>query len=167
NTYRELGKSEYFEEYGIADTSIPQVDGPRNLALYQALYRAMEAGLVRSCHDCSDGGLGVALAETAMAGRLGITLSLDNVPRDTAVIHPDEILFSESAGRFLVTLSRENIARFEQIMEGNTFARVGEVTRDQFLRMEESSRGLVVQIPIAEMLCAWKNPLAFSKETQR
>jgi phosphoribosylformylglycinamidine synthase len=68
---------------------------------------------VASCHDCSDGGLVVALAETAFAGGLGMDIDLNRVP--TERLNKDaHVLFSESASRFVVTVSTNNAAAFER-----------------------------------------------------
>ena len=64
------------------------------------------ARLVASCHDCSDGGLGVALAETAFAGGLGLEIDLGAVPAE-GITRNDALLFSESQSRFVVTVSPE------------------------------------------------------------
>jgi len=59
---------------------VPQVNAKKAMKLYRALNKAIGAGLVASCHDCSDGGLGVALAEAAFAGGLGMNIDLKDVP---------------------------------------------------------------------------------------
>ncbi len=79
-TYPELGGSEWYALHGYVGNHVPKVNAAKAKKLYTALSRAMEAGLVASCHDCSDGGLGIALAETAFAGGLGLTVDLSSVP---------------------------------------------------------------------------------------
>ena len=69
-----------------------------------------QKGSVASCHDCSDGGLGVALAETAFAGALGMEVDLRKVP-SSGVDRNDFLLFSESQSRFVVTVHPENQSR--------------------------------------------------------
>ena len=81
-TRAELGGSEYYALLGHLGDSVPRVDATVARRLYEALSAAMARGLVASCHDCSDGGLGVALAETAFAGGLGMEIDLRLVPRD-------------------------------------------------------------------------------------
>ena len=73
----------------------------------EALSLAIDQRLVRSCHDCSEGGLGVATAEMAFAGGLGMHLSLKNVSRDGDVTTDDVSLFSESNSRFVVEVAPE------------------------------------------------------------
>ncbi|NOZ05198.1 MAG: phosphoribosylformylglycinamidine synthase, partial [Chloroflexi bacterium] len=105
----------------------PAADG---LRIVRALHRAMREGLVRACHDLSEGGLGVAAAEMARAGRLGLRLDLARVPRDDDVTRADTILFSESNGRFLAEVRPADAAAFETALGGCVCAEVGEVTGD-------------------------------------
>ena len=88
------------------------------------MFHAIQAGLVESCHDCSDGGLGVALAESAFAGAIGMKIDLANVPRE-GVNRDDYLLFSETPSRLLVTVCPPNQSTFEEIFAGTTFAQVG------------------------------------------
>ena len=80
----------------------PDPDAP---ARYRRLHAAMRAGLVRSCHDVSEGGLAVALAELCIAGRLGI--AVQSLPHDD----PATALFAESTGRFVVEVRPEDLER--------------------------------------------------------
>jgi phosphoribosylformylglycinamidine synthase len=111
----------------------PAEAGPR---IVRALHRAMREGIVRACHDLSEGGLGVAAAEMARAGRLGVRLDLSRVPRDADVTRADTILFSESNGRFLVEVRPEEAAAFESALAGCPFARVGEVVGERIVSIE-------------------------------
>ena len=131
-TKNELGGSEYYAIYNKIGNTAPSVNLKTALSLYQALSKTMEAGLVASCHDCSDGGLGVALAESAFAGGLGMTIELKRVPRED-VDRNDFLLFSESQSRFVVTVKPQNEKRFEEMLESNVFARIGTVTKNDFI----------------------------------
>jgi phosphoribosylformylglycinamidine synthase II/phosphoribosylformylglycinamidine synthase I len=78
-TRNELGSSHYAMNAGLPGGAIPQpFENP--LERYQALHRAISGGLVQSAHDCSEGGLAVALAEMSLAGRLGLSVLLESVP---------------------------------------------------------------------------------------
>ena len=70
-TKNELGASEYFAMQGAIGNSVPRVDAAEALKLYRALSSAIGQGLVRSCHDCSDGGLGIALGRIGICRRSG------------------------------------------------------------------------------------------------
>jgi phosphoribosylformylglycinamidine synthase len=102
-TLNELGASEYYAMRGYLGNQVPKVDAGKAKRLYRRLNEATEAGLIASCHDCSDGGLGVALAETAFAGGLGMEIDLRKVPAIEAD-RDDLLLFSETQSRFVVTI---------------------------------------------------------------
>jgi phosphoribosylformylglycinamidine synthase subunit PurSL len=126
-TRAELGGSLYYRLHESLGCSVP---GPQPGAVetMRALHRAMRAGLVRACHDCSEGGLAVAAAEMALAGRLGLDLSLTHLPRSPGVDRDDVALFAESSGRFLVEVAPEDAAAFEEALAGHRLARLGSVS---------------------------------------
>ncbi len=128
-------------------------------ARYRALEKAIAAGLVRSCHDCSDGGLGVALAETAFAGDMGMVIDLDVVPSE-GIDRLDYLLFSESQSRFVVTVRPADTGRFEEIMAGTDFASVGRVNSVKYLVMGYKAK-TVMNEPVDELRAAWQRPLAW------
>ncbi len=158
-TRPEMGASEYFADKGYVANSVPVVDMEQAVRRYRALEQAIAQGLVRSCHDCSDGGLGVALAETAFAGDLGMVIDLDVVPSE-GIDRLDYLLFSESQSRFVVTVSPGDRARFEDIMSGTDFAAVGRVNSVKYLVMGYKAETIINE-PIEELRAAWQRPLAW------
>ncbi|MGH9135154.1 MAG: phosphoribosylformylglycinamidine synthase subunit PurL [Ilumatobacteraceae bacterium] len=104
----------------------PDRGAPRR---YRNLHRAIRAGLVRACHDVSEGGLAVALAEMCIGGRLGATV--------TALPHDDlaTSLFGESASRLVVELAPADVERFVEIID-EPVHRLGHVTVDPALSIE-------------------------------
>ena len=83
---------------------VPKVVDPElAINMYRALHKAIVSGLVASCHDLSDGGLGVALAESAFSGGLGARLRLGDLTLE-GVDRDDVALFSETPCRFLVSV---------------------------------------------------------------
>ena len=86
----------------------------------------MRAGLVVACHDVSEGGFAVALAEMCIAGRLGATV--DTLPHDDLAT----ALFSESSGRLIVEVRPRSVDAFMKIM-GRAASRIGVVTDDSML----------------------------------
>jgi len=155
-TRDELGGSEYAALRGLAGGVAPQVSPLGARAIYERLHKAIAGGLVASCHDCSDGGLGVALAESAFAGGLGMDVDIDAIGVDSAV----SALFSESQSRFVVTVNSGNLLAFEAVMTGSPLQRVGTVTADPVLRIE-CPGDVHIEAPIAELKAAWKAPLAW------
>ncbi len=156
-TRAELGGSHYFELHGALGNSVPGVDIDTARETMLALHRAMNRGLIRSCHDCSEGGLGVALAEMAFAGGIGARVKLSEVPVDS-VMRDDFALFSESNSRFIIEVEPENAERVSELLEGLPCAWVGETTAAERLVIE-SARGALVNEDLADLKDAWQKPL--------
>ncbi|MBU0575298.1 MAG: phosphoribosylformylglycinamidine synthase, partial [Proteobacteria bacterium] len=159
-TFRELGGSEWYALRGAVGNSVPKVHAKTAKALYEALHRAIRAGLVASCHDCSDGGLGVTLAETAFAGGLGLEVDLRDIPAE-GIGRNDELLFSESQSRFVVTVSPGSREAFEALLTGCTFARIGTVIPEGVLRIDGLGGQRIIKEDISALKAAWQKPLAF------
>jgi phosphoribosylformylglycinamidine synthase len=158
-TRDELGGSELLAELGLGGGSVPRVTDPaRARATYHALHRAMQAGWVRSAHDCSDGGLAVALAETAFAGGLGLTLHLGALAA-TERLAPAALLFSESPCRLVVTVAPDHAADFEAALAGLPCHPLGEVTRAPRLLVHGADGPPWLDAPLAELKEAWQNTL--------
>jgi phosphoribosylformylglycinamidine synthase II len=157
-TQAELGGSEYYGLLGHLGNSVPRVDAAAARRLYEALSRAIAGGLVASCHDCADGGLGVALAEAAFGGGFGMDIELRLVPVD-GDLRDDLTLFSESAGRFVVTVRAEHTSAFETTLQGLPHAAVGTVTDTGVLRVVGRSGELILEAGIDRLKAAWQQPL--------
>ncbi|MBI5092699.1 MAG: phosphoribosylformylglycinamidine synthase [Candidatus Hydrogenedentes bacterium] len=153
-TSHEMGGSEYLGLRGQLGASVPKVDFASALRLYRALATAMEHGLVASCHDCSDGGLAVALAESAFAGGYGMSLDLSGIGVDNPVV----ALFSESQSRFVVSVPAASAAAFERALIGSVVVRLGEVIPEPMLKIVGQS-GVLLDAPLAELKEAWQKPL--------
>ncbi len=159
-TFAELGGSEWYALHGAIGASVPQVRIKEARALYGALHRAIQAGYVASCHDCSDGGLGVALAEAAFAGGLGMKIDLARVPAK-GIDRDDTLLFSESQSRFVVTIPPEHRAGFEEILSGCTLTQIGTVLASGLLTITGLQGGVIIEEEISELKAAWQKPLNF------
>jgi phosphoribosylformylglycinamidine synthase len=159
-TFNEMGASEYFALHGFIGNQVPKVNAPRAKALYEALGQAIDRGLIASCHDCSDGGLGVALAETAFSGALGMEVDLRQVPA-SGVVRNDVLLFSESPSRFVVTVHPENQAVFEECLQGKVYTAIGRVVEGNNFTIFGLNGKVVVQADILQLKEAWQRPLRF------
>ena len=111
------------------DEAIPQVSQITPL-VYKALHNAINAGLIRSAHDLSEGGLAVAAAEMCIGGRLGLDITPPLSTRD---------LFGETTGCLLVEVSSANRARFEEMFNDLPHKKLGEVTSDPVLKLNETT----------------------------
>ena len=156
-TRDELGGSEYAAMHNAVGNNVPKVDAARARKTYESLGAAIDAGLVASCHDSSDGGLGVAIAETAFAGGLGMTVDLREFPGE--VDRSDTMLFSESASRFVVTVRPENANSFVSELSDVPVSIVGEVTSDEKLVVKGLDGSTVVDADISDLKEAWQKPL--------
>lgn len=159
-TREELGRSEYSLMAGNRDGDVPKVDAETARRIYTAIHRAMLERLVRSCHDASDGGLGVAMAETAFAGGRGMAVDLRKIVYE-GTKRDDYILFSESQSRFVATVAVENKNRFEKILEGIPFSLVGTITDEDRFIVTGLQGDTVIDSPVKELKKAWKSTLDF------
>ena len=135
----------------IRNSAVPSMPSHAR-ALYHALHKAIRSGVVRACHDLSEGGLSVAAAEMCIAGRLGMNITLETDDAVTA-------LFSESNGRFLVEVRPKDCATFEAHFDGALAAQqrnLGVVTDANSLTITNQAQTLL-SVSLSELVAAW-NP---------
>ncbi len=127
------------------------------LELYRALHAAVQRGLVRACHDLSEGGLAVAAAEMCIAGRAGMILRLSAAPGN--VRDDRAVLFSESNGRLLVEVAAQDADAFRAALAGHPLAEVGRVEGDA-LCIRGSDGQVVAAVPVHRLTAAWRGGVA-------
>ena len=145
-TRRELGGSLYLQHLGLEGERVPQSDPAVLKASAELLVSAIEAGLVRSAHDCSEGGIAVAVAEMAFAGRLGarVDLALVGPGGKEAPLRSDHKLFSESNSRWVVEVPAAREAAFRaHFAKLGLAVPIGEVVRDANVTITDGRRALV------------------------
>ena len=157
-TRKELGGSHYLMTKNFTGSSVPTLDTEVARRLYNSLHKAIVEGTIFSCHDCSEGGLGLAAAESSFSGGLGMNIDLKSVPVE-GMLRDDEILFSESNSRFIVTVSPEKKIAFENHMEGSIFAEIGEVKKNRDFRVTGTTGKLIVDANIYDLKKVWQKPL--------
>ena len=158
-TRKELGRSELASEIQSKGGDVPQVDLISARARYQSMQQAFRSGLVTACHDLSDGGLGVALAEMCIGGGLGADVNLDLVPVCGGQPDMETVLYSESPSRLLVTVSEDRAGDFEELFQGQAMARVGTVRAEPMFEIRCRDR-VVLQEEVQDLSRAWKSTLA-------
>jgi phosphoribosylformylglycinamidine synthase len=162
-TRDELGGSHFALVNNLQSGQVPTVEPSEARKTFAVLHAVIGRGLVRSCHDLSEGGLAVAAAEMAFAGGLGAWIGLDGVPSPLWSTMEEEslepvLMFSESNSRFLCEVAPEDVKEFEQLLDGISFGRVGEVRDDSQLRVAGNSRSEpMIDATIAELKKAWKS----------
>ncbi len=168
-TRAELGGSEYawlaseragrgWDERPTIGGQVPRVDPDTAWTTYQAVEGAARAGLLRSLHAPALGGLAAGFSKVAMGGGLGLQLRLDAIPT-TGELSPAELLFSETAARFIATVAPERAADFEAALAGVPLGRVGVVTAGATLAATDRDRPLL-DAPLAQLKQAWQSALA-------
>lgn len=158
-TKNELGGSHFLAVESLTGGQAPTVDAAVARQTFLALHKAIDAGLVRACHDLSEGGLAVALAEMAFAGGLGARVALDRVPSEVDAATVAVRLFSESNTRFLCEVRPERVAAFEAALGETPCARIGEVLDAN--RLEILDDRPVVEASLSALKEAWLKPLAW------
>ncbi|MBD3391922.1 MAG: phosphoribosylformylglycinamidine synthase [Chitinivibrionales bacterium] len=160
-TYREFGATEYAALKGIDETTVPFVHKPAIAAkTYAMIHKAILSGFARACHDVSDGGLGVALAEMCFAGELGAEVDLAGVPQEGCTTET-ELLFSESPCRILVEVSPEHALNVESLFAYLPCARIGQVTRGDSITFRGLEGATVLSVSRVDAKGAWKSTLNF------
>lgn len=157
-TKNEMGRSEYTAMKNIEGGSVPVVDAKKAKALYSSLHKAIQRGLVTSCHDCSEGGLAVALSEKAFAGGLGMEISLKNVPV-CGELTDATLLFSESASRFVVTINPEQAKAFEQYFHNDAIGFIGTVRNDTKFLVKGTLDNIIIDTDLISLKTSWQTPL--------
>ncbi|MFH1284648.1 MAG: AIR synthase-related protein, partial [Candidatus Peregrinibacteria bacterium] len=136
-TKNELGASEYFaylsEKSGekTIGNSVPKVDTESAIKLYKRLSEAIDKRLIASALSPIQGGLGITLAKSSIAGQLGMEIDLSKIPRSDDIDREDFLLFSESQSRFVVTIDPKKKDEFETLFAGLPFAQIGTMTNDK------------------------------------
>ena len=125
------------------------------LTRYRALHAAMRAGLVQSCHDLSEGGLAVALAEMCIGGRLGAAVDVALSIEGNAVTQLHTALFSESNGRLLLEVALADVEALEKRFAGLPLAPLGAVTETTQLVLDRGQER-IFNLPVDELVSAWK-----------
>jgi len=156
-TRDELGASEFYEHFGYLGKNVPRVEPDTCRELYQRLTRAIQEQCVASAHGIYRGGLGVHLAMVAMGGNLGLDIHLGELPAEEP-LRNDVLLFSESAGRFIVTVDPAQQSDFENIFKNFACACVGRVTENPELMVAGTNGRKILSIPVSKMKEAWKSP---------
>ena len=152
-TRAELGGSLFYHHLGFDGGVAPSMPAAP-LHRYRSLHGALRAGLVQACHDLSEGGLAVAMAEMCIGGRLGARIDVSHI-RMAGDPGAAAVLFSESNGRLLAEVAPHDAAAFEAHFLGAALVRLGEVTSAGNLDVRWQDR-VWVTLPVDDLVRAWK-----------
>jgi len=158
-TGRELGGSYFCRVNNLRSSDVPRAAEAGPITA-RALHQAIQSGWVAACHDCSEGGLAVAIAEMCLAGQLGARVDLDRVACDDGLASADR-LFSESNGRYLVEVAPEQVEAFEALLGDTPYARIGETCAEPTLSVVNGDEGgTLMQLRIDDLRDAWRGHIA-------
>jgi phosphoribosylformylglycinamidine synthase subunit PurSL len=153
----ELGASEYYQMMGEVGLKVPWVDVNSCWPLYLSVNKAIEGGLVSSVHAISRGGLAIHLALVAMGGETGMDVNLADVPSNDD-LSDTRILYTESSGRFIVTVDPAKQDAFETLFSGMNIGRAGVVSSTSHLRIKGKNGNLIIDEEIETLKDCWKRP---------
>ena len=140
----------------VSGGRLPTVDATACRAACRAVDAAGRAGLLQACHDCSDGGLAVAVAEMAIAGRLAARLELAAVPcTDDAAGHDLAVAFAETPGRFLCEVRPDEAEAFARVLGGVPWAWIGTVLSAPDMEIIRHD-GAVERVAVERLARAWR-----------
>ena len=148
-TKDEMGASLFFRKFGGKGGDVPGVDADNLKNLMDKMLKASDKMLIRSCHDCSDGGLAVAAAEMCISGDIGAKLDLSRMGDLSA----ERKLFSESNTRWIAEVEEKDVAEFEKIMGPDAIC-IGRTGGDRF-----TVKGTGIDISVKEIRKAWNDPI--------
>ncbi len=158
DTKDEMGGSEFFEYiHKFVGGKCPTVDFENSKKNMNSVLKIIENDLVKSVHDCSKGGLAIAVSELCMTNQIGCKVLLEKVPGEKLDI--DRILFSESHSRYLLVLSKKNLKSVERFLKKNnvSFKQIGQFG-DKYIQFENGAKSIInLEVNKAQMI--WLNSL--------
>ena len=158
DTKDEMGGSEYFEYvHKFVGGKCPSVNFVESKKNMKTVLKVIQSQLLKSVHDCSKGGLAVAISELCMMNQIGCKISLENVPGEKLDI--DRILFSESHSRYLLILDKKNLKKLEIILKKNkvSFNLIGKFTGDKIQFTKGTKSIIDLRVDMAQK--TWINSL--------
>jgi phosphoribosylformylglycinamidine synthase len=158
-TRDELGGSHYYDLYGAIGNCVPKVRYGESKKIFSALSKASQKGLVEAMHDCSDGGLVVALAEMVFSGGLGADIFLSEAPYESDNPRTTALLFSESNSRFVVEVDKKNQKEFEKTLKGVDFGLAGCLCSGNKFKVYGLDGKPCVDTDTNKLKEAWQKPL--------
>ncbi|MDE2216897.1 MAG: phosphoribosylformylglycinamidine synthase subunit PurL [Planctomycetota bacterium] len=158
-TRAELGGSHYYHIHGYKGNNVPRVDATLGKKIMDTISEATKLGIVRSCHDCSEGGLAVAVAEMSFSGGYGMALNLSAVATEGTICRDDTLLFSESNTRFVVEVRPKHQKQFETLVKDIPCGLLGKVTAEPLLKINGLHNKPIMNENIYDLKEAWQLPL--------
>ncbi len=152
NTFDEMGGSEYYQYLnGIIGGSVPQLNLHADSINSNLILKVIKKGLISCAHDCSKGGLSIALSEMAIGGNCGIEISLDKIPNNCKRL--DNLLFSEAPSRFIIgTKYEDKIEKELSNCKNLEYSKIGKVVAspDRIIFNQNNKKIINIEVEIAK-----------------
>jgi phosphoribosylformylglycinamidine synthase len=158
-TRKELGGSHYHLVTGQTGGEVPRVDLQMAPRIFKTLHATIERGLIRSCHDLSEGGLAVAVAEMVFAGGVGADVTGLKDLAGAGGLIDTERLFSESPTRFVVEVKPEHSAAFKAALGDLPLTSLGKTIAELRLRIAGANGEWLIWSKLNQLKEAWQKPL--------
>jgi phosphoribosylformylglycinamidine synthase len=155
-TKNELGGSHYYKIHNELGANVPTLDLEKGPKIAAAICKAIANSLIVSCHDCSEGGLAVTLAEMAFAGGLGIEADLRALPKAADCTQADVQLFSESNSRYIVEVEPDKFDAFAKLMLNLPFGQIGKVIEEPKLIVRATDGNEVINAELHVLKEVWQ-----------
>jgi phosphoribosylformylglycinamidine synthase len=155
-TEKEMGGSEYYKTIGIDGGVVPKTDAVLLKKCIKGILSAIREGCVASCHDASEGGIAVCIAEMAIGGDIGAVVDISKINQD---LRTDFKLFSETNTRWITEVKKEKTKEFEKTLEKEKtpFIKIG-TTKGKKLIIQDTSKTVINQ-NINDLREIWKNTI--------
>ncbi len=153
-TYDELGGSEFYKLFDELGANVPKVRKNDAKRIYEKMMKAHQTELLISSHDISDGGLAIALMESAFDGDMGVDVQIEN-----SEIGINAELFSESHSRFVVSVDPARKEEFESIM-GDDCRLIGQAIENRKIKISVNGN-TVIDESTDKLMEVWRNGLKF------
>ena len=155
-TEKEMGGSEYYKHMNLEGGIVPKTDPNYLLKTMKSILKLIEKEFILSCHDISEGGIGVCISEMAIGGNIGCEIDLSDINKD---LRSDYKLFSETNTRWIVEIKKEKIKEFEKILDDSKilYHKIGETSKDKLVIIDNDSK--LIDLKIEDIRKIWKSAI--------
>jgi len=155
-TRKELGGSEYYKTLGIEGGFVPKSDISLLQKCMKGILSCIDKKLIASCHDVSEGGIGVCIAEMAIGGDIGAVVDLSKISKD---LRSDFKIFSESNTRWIIEVKKELQSEFEKTLNNNKtpFILIGKTTENNVVISDNQNS--VIDVSVSKLRHLWNNAI--------
>ncbi|MDR0915233.1 MAG: phosphoribosylformylglycinamidine synthase subunit PurL [Endomicrobium sp.] len=162
-TRNELGGSMLFNVRKLSGGIVPRVYPKESKIIMQKLYEAMSKKLIKSCHDCAEGGLLISLIEMTFSSQhLGVNVDIDAIGTENNSMTASEILFSESNGRFIVEVDYNNELQFKNIFKDIIHCyEIGYINNKHSIIIESKKHKISINENVTGLFKIWQNAISW------